>query len=215
MYRFGSNGNQGGEVGDYTGVSDGLEMKEPDDGFLTGNNLMIQVNPKTPTIEFLVNKDAGIPWFLIRDGSEGKAVTIDRSGVHCVPILETLMLLTPGTHFAENTLREGYQVHRFEFNTAWQNNITESSIELRGVHPQATGTFHQIENLEVCLDDLSQLTGSSEIASRIYIKRWSVYRNLHSRLYVVLAVDFRNNETNLSQYSLIRLSFNFKTILES
>ena len=160
VYRFGANANSGGELGDYTGVSDGLEMKEPDDGFLTGNRLMLQVNPGTPTIEFLANKNAGTPWFLIRDGSEDKAVSIDQEGIHVIPRLESSILLTPGQHLDQNTLREGFNIHQFELITAWGTNITETSIELRGINAQSAATFHHIENLEVCLDHLSAGTSS-------------------------------------------------------
>ncbi len=131
-----------------------------------------------------------------------------------IPLIETSLLLTPGQHIDVNTLRGGYQVHRFLLSTSWQNSITESSIEFRGLDAQASGTFHQIENLEVYLDDLSQQSAVADISSRVYVKRWGVYRNVHSRLYVVVGVDFRNSETSISQYSLIRVSFNFKTILQ-
>ena len=216
VYRFGANADSGGELGDYTGVSDGLEMKEPDDekSNLTGNRLLIQVNPGTPTIEFLANKNPAIPWMLIRDGTEEKALSIDEEGIHVIPRLESSVLLTPGQHIDSNVLRPGYNIHRYELNSAWSNTISESSIELRGSNPQPPGTFYHVENIEVCLDHLSSTGSIPDIASRIYIKRWGVYRNVHSRLYVVLGVDFLNNETSIAQYSKVRLSFNFKTILE-
>ena len=210
LYRFGANTDEGW---DFTQAGAGLEFKQPDGTYGKGNQILIQTNDYTPTIEIKTNKTTE-PSILIRNAvTEKKVVELDSEGVHILPHQPGIVQITPGQHHQAISLHEGYQVHRFQIGVAWSNTVAESTIELRGNDPQPAGTYHSVQNLEVTLDDLSQILPVTAVESRVYIKRWGVYRNHHSKIWIVLGVDFRNNETSLLQGSILRISFNFNRLL--
>ena len=206
-YRFGAN-SEG--VGDFTTRGDGLEMKEPDDP-ISGdrkNKIVIQVNAQTPTIEMLVNKNAGESFVLIRDKDLTPLVSLDSAGSHIQTDLKTPVNLTPGNALTVSTLTEGLQSHWFILSAPWSSNTSETEVVIE------ESSTHQglriIENLEVLVDDLGLL---SMIHSRVYVKRWGVYRHTTQSVWIVLGVEFRNQETSLANSTLIRLSFNNKVVL--
>ena len=210
LYRFGANTDEGW---DFTQAGAGLEFKQPDGTYGKGNQILIQTNDYTPTIEIKTNKTTE-PAILIRNAvTEKKVVELDSEGVHILPHQPGIVQITPGQHPQAFSLHDGYQVHRFQLGVAWSNTVTESTIELRVMDPQPAGTFHTVQNMEVTLDDLSQIIPVTAVESRVYIKRWGVYRNHHSKIWIVLGVDFRNNETSLLQGSILRISFNFNRLL--
>ena len=205
-YRFGANSEA---LGDYTNRGDGLEMKEPD--AVNGdrkNKILIQVNSGTPTIEMLVNKTAGEPWFLIRDKDLQPVLHLDESGCHIRTDVKSIVNVTPGNAVSLQTLTEGMQSHYFVLSTAWGVSTSETEIEIEEsvVH----SNLRVIQNMEVLLDDIG--TGSP-IESRLYIKRWGVYRHTKQKLWLVLGVEFRNGETQLATSSDFRLSFNNKVVI--
>lgn len=51
------------------------------------------------------------------------------------------------------------------------------------------------------------------IHSRVYVKRWGVYRHTTQSVWIVLGLELRNQETNLATSTLIRVSFNNKVVL--
>ena len=205
-FRFGHNSD---EIGDLSAsqVGAGLEMKDPDD-----NEILIQVNPKTPHIEIKTKKDAGVPWILARDHFNTPIWELDAAGIsqHCDALPS--FGFTPGLKYvSELGLVPGFQAHRYELSAAWTPDISESIIELSmDVSP---GVYHHIENLEVTLDDLAVVAGLADIPSRLYLKRWGVYRNSRQRLYIVIAVDFAPNAIEIEIGSKIRITFNNKRVL--
>ena len=206
-YRFGANS---GDVGDYTNRGDGLEMKEPDDA-ATGdrkNKILIQVNSGTPTIELLSNKVAGEPDFLIRNKTLQQVLSLDSTGVHLRCDEKASVYITPGTPLTVATLTDGKQVHWFELSVPWTAANPDAEIEIE--QAVAISGFSTIENLEVYLDDEIQV---NEIQSRVYIKRWGVYRFSKQKLWIVLGLELRNNETSLVSGAFIRLTFNNKKVL--
>ena len=68
-----------------------------------------------------------------------------------------------------------------------------------------------IRGLEILIDDLGT---ASEIQSRIFIKRWGVYRHDKQRLWVVIGLELRNSESQIAGNTKFRLSFNNKIVLE-
>jgi hypothetical protein len=218
-YRFGRNTE---ELGDLSGVGDGLEMKEPDD-----NAILIQVNQSTPTIEAVVNKsNTNIPYMLFKriigyydaiDESGNpvslpiyeKLVQIDQAGISQILVEVDKVQCTPGNKLHLSTLRNGYQSHVFELSSAWSDSINHTIIEIS--QPATSGSRRVIENLECCLDDLA--SGWSEHHSRLYIKQWGIYRNTNHTLYIMLAVDYHNDETTLFAESIFRITFNNKLLL--
>lgn len=211
MYRFGANTDQGW---DFSQAGAGLEFKQPDGAYGNGNQILIQVNNYTPTVEIKLNKTNSEPALLIRSAISEKAVIeLDAEGVHILPHQPNIIQITPGQHHSTVALHEGYQVHRFQLDVAWSSTINETTLELRGIEAQPFGKFHSVQNIEICFDDLSQPTPVTNVSSRPYIKRWGVYRNVHSRIWIVLGVDFRNSETSIAQGSLFRISFNFNRVL--
>ena len=196
-YRFGRNQ---ADFFDFSGTGNGLEIAEPG---LTGNMILIQSNAITPTIELRVNKNAGVPWMLIRNSADNEALTLDDAGIHIRSDEKPGVYLTPGTPLVLHTLTDGKQAHWLELNTTWTSATTETEIEIE--QPLAVGGLRVIENLEVFLD--GQIQGSA-VESRVYIKRWGVYKYSKQKLWVVLGLELRNGETNLVQGSFIRLSFN-------
>jgi len=89
-YRFGKNQE---ELGDFSPQGDGLEMKEP-----SGNELLIQVNDITPTIEIRRVKNPGVETLLVRtpQPNDHKLLSIDDDGVHLRRDDQNVHLLTPG-----------------------------------------------------------------------------------------------------------------------
>jgi hypothetical protein len=203
-YRFGHNSE---EIGDLSGVGAGLEMKD-----LLDNHLLVQVNRKTPHVEIKQNKIAGIPYLLIRDSSNNPQIEINQEGFAQKYHIYPNQTMTPGTKLTLN-MREGPQVHRLEFATAWTNSTSESIIQFQ--FTASAGEYRVIENLEVMLDDLAQPIPVLDTFARVYIKRWGVYRNVYQMLYVVLGVEFDPNQTEveIEAYSLLRITFNNKQIL--
>ena len=118
--------------------------------------------------------------------------------------------MTPGNAISVGVLISGFQTHRFKLDQAWSNESTETEIEIYSATSAAE--FRHIENLEVTFDDLSQAGGVSNVAARVYIKRWGVYRNTYLRVWVVLGVDLRG-DSNIASGRYIRLSFNNKLLL--
>jgi hypothetical protein len=210
IYRFGANTDQGW---DFSQAGAGLEFQQPPGTYGKGNEILIQVNEYTPTIEIKSNKTTE-PALLLRNAvTEKKVLEIDDNGVHILPHQPLMVQITPGQHHSAFSLHEGYQVHRFQLSVAWASTVDETTMELRGNDPQPFGVYHSVQNIEVTLDDLSQIIPVTAVESRIYIKRWGVYRNVHSKIWIVLGVDFRNNELSLAQGSIIRVSFNFNRLL--
>lgn len=206
LYRFGRNTE---ELGDYSGVGNGLEMKQPDIQGVSGNKILIQVNETTPTIELQVNKETtAVEWVLIRDETDAEALILDQEGCRIQSTIKSPVLLTPGVDLNLNSLSAGPQTHRFTLTQAWPNTNVFQHIEISG---DVSASEHRgIENLEVVLDDLSLPATITDIDSRIYIQKWGVYRNTKQRLWMILAVEFRNNENGVANGSLVRLSFNNK-----
>ena len=202
-YRFGKNLE---ELGDFSTQGDGLEFKEPG-----GNEILIQTNDITPTIEIRRVKNPGVEILLVRTAQpeDHKLVTIDDDGLHLRRDDQNVQLMTPGNALSVEMLLSGFQTHRFTLNSAWTAN-TETEIEIYSATSLAE--FRHIQNLEVTLDDLSQPGGVAAINARVYIKRWGVYRNSYLRLWVVLAVDLRG-DSEIPSGRFIRLSFNNKLIL--
>lgn len=186
-YRFGSNAE---ELPDTTLQGDGLEFKDP-----TGNEILVQVNQQTPTIELQVNKNADVPFLLVRNTASDKLVQIDAQGVSQRYDVFAMTQLTPGTLLQTTALESGPQVHRFELFSAWTEQVAETVIEISASELQSTAEHRVIENLDVCLDDLSVVTGVPDIHSRVFVKRCGQYRNVVQRLYIVIGCDFHNNET--------------------
>ena len=118
--------------------------------------------------------------------------------------------MTPGNPITSYMLISGFQTHRFTLDQAWTSESTETEIEIYSATSAAE--FRHIENLEVVLDDLSLPGIVSEVAARVYVKRWGIYRNSYLRIWMVLGADFRG-ETEIVSGSLIRVSFNNKLIL--
>ena len=220
VYRFGKNQE---ELGDFSTQGDGLEMRN---GVMTtglnynvpinGNEILIQVNDSTPTIEIRRVKNPGIESFRIvtprqsaQDPGE-KLVTIDDAGLHVRHNNLNAILMTPGNPITSYMLISGFQTHRFTLDQAWGSESTETEIEIYSATSAAE--FRHIENLEVVLDDLSLPGIVSEVAARVYVKRWGIYRNSYLRIWMVLGADFRG-ETEIVSGSLIRVSFNNKLIL--
>ena len=201
-YRFGRNTE---ELGDFSGVGNGLEFKEPG---ATGNTILIQTNVGTPTIEFRANKTAGVEWLLVRNSADLEALSLDSTGVHVRCDEKAAVYLTPGTPLTVSTLTDGLQSHWFELSVPWTAANPEAEIEIE--QDVAIAGFRTIENLEVYLDDEIQ---ANEIQSRVYIKRWGVYRFSKQKLWVVLGLQLRNNETSLVSGAFIRLTFNNKKVL--
>ena len=203
-YRFGKNQE---ELGDFSAQGDGMELKEP-----TGNEILIQVNQTTPTIEIKRVKNPGVESLLIRGPPpyNHKLVTMDDAGVHVKRSDQNTLLLTPGNDISSGLLLAGFQTHTFTLNQAWSNASTETVIEIYSATSSAE--FRVIENLEVTLDDLSQPSAVSNIDARVYVKRWGVYRNTTLRVWIVLGVDLQG-ETNLPAGRFLRVSFNNKLLL--
>ena len=201
-YRFGRNTE---ELGDFSGVGNGLEFKEPG---LTGNMLLMQTNINTPTIEFRANKTAGVEWLLVRNSADQEALSLDSAGVHIQCVEKNSVYITPGTPLSVSTLTDGLQAHWYELTTQWTAANSETEIEIE--QNVASAGFRIVENMEVFLDDQIQ---SSEVQSRLFVKRWGVYRYSKQKLWIVLGLELRNNETSLVSGSLIRLSFNNSLVL--
>jgi hypothetical protein len=204
-YRFGSNAE---ELPDTTLQGDGLEFRDP-----TGNDILVQVNQQTPTIELQVNKNADVPFLLVRNTASDKLVQLDAHGVSQRYDVFSMTQLTPGTLLQTTALEHGPQVHRFELFSAWTEQVAETIIEISASDLQSTTEHRVIENLDVCLDDLSVVSGVADIHSRLCVKRWGQYRNVVQRLYIVIGCDFHNNEIQLDASSQIRISFNNKLVL--
>ena len=204
-YRFGRNTE---ELSDFSGIGNGVELKEP-----SGNQIIIQVNQSTPTIELQVNKSNAEPYILARNTASEKIIQINEHGISQRYDVFALNQLTPGTLFETTALINGPQVHRFELFSAWTEQISESIIEIISAELQSTTEHRIIENLDICLDDLSVVSGVSDIHSRVFVKRWGQYRNTVQRLYIVVGCDFHNNETQLDANSQVRISFNNKLVL--
>ena len=206
-YRFGANS---AGVGDFTTRGDGLLLQEPDDA-ISGerkNKCVIQVNSQTPTIELLVNKIAGESWFLVRDKSLNPVLRLNSSGFHIRTDSKSTVNLTPGNALTVTTLTEGLQSHWFSLSTPWTAATSETEIVI------SESSTHQglrmIENLEVLVDDLGL---QSLVHSRVFVKRWGVYRHTTQSVWVVLGVELRNQESSLAASTQIRVSFNNKVVL--
>ena len=129
MYRFGSNTE---EVGDFSGIGDGLEIAEPDVGQTLGNTLLIQTNDSTPTVEFRANKSAGVPWLLIRNSDDDEALMLDAAGCHLILNEKLPIFMTPGSALSLTTLEEGFQTHWFSLTAGWTGATSEQEIEIAG-----------------------------------------------------------------------------------
>ena len=208
-YRFGKNQQ---ELGDFSTQGDGMEMRNMPWG---GNEILIQVNDITPTIEIHRVKNPGVESFVISSERQSeqdpgdKLITIDDAGLHVRRDDQNVQLMTPGNAISVEMLLSGFQTHRFTLNSAWTAN-TETEIEIYSATSLAE--FRHIQNLEVTIDDLSQAGGVAAINARVYVKRWGCYRNSYLRVWVVLGVDLRG-DANIPSGRFIRLSFNNKLIL--
>lgn len=118
-------------------------MKEPDDA-ISGdrkNKIVIQVNAQTPTIEMLVNKNAGESFLLIRDKDLNPLVSVDSAGSHIQTDVKSPVNLTPGNALNVSTLTEGLQSHWFTLSAPWYEIVIEESSTHQGLR--------MIENLEI------------------------------------------------------------------
>lgn len=207
-YRFGKNQE---ELGDFSTQGDGLEMKEP-----SGNEILIQVNDITPTIQIRRVKNPGIESLVVSTQRVSaadpghKIITIDDAGLHVRRDDQNDVLLTPGNAISVGVLISGFQTHRFRLDQAWASESTETEIEIYSATSAAE--FYHIQNLEVTLDDLSQSGAVASANARVYIKRWGVYRNFNLRVWVVLGVELRG-DSEIAPQRYIRLSFNNKLLL--
>ena len=207
-YRFGRNTE---ELGDFSGLGNGLELAEPNDPITSErmNQILIQVNEGTPTIEMIVNKSPSEDWLLIRDKDLEPVLSLNSSGCHIRTVQKAFVNLTPGNTLSLNTLTEGMQSHWFQLSSPWTGNTTETEIEIS--EAAANSSKKMIRGLEILIDDLGT---ASEIQSRIFIKRWGVYRHDKQRLWVVIGLELRNSETQIAGNTKFRLSFNNKIVLE-
>jgi hypothetical protein len=201
-YRFGKNQE---ELGDFSTQGDGMELKEP-----SGNEILLQVNDDTPTIEIQRFKNPGVEVLLVRNTANNKVVSLDDEGIHIRRNDQNVVLLTPGNTLNLGDLRDGFQTHRFTLDQNWTASSAETIVEIYGATSAAI--FRHVQNLEVAIDDLSQPGSVSDINARVYIKRWGGYRNTTQRVWVVLGVEF-NGDTNIPSGKFLRLSFNNKLIL--
>ena len=203
-YRFGKNQE---ELGDFSPQGDGLEMKEP-----TGNEILIQVNDITPTIEIRRVKNPGVELLLVRTPQplDHKLLSIDDAGLHVRRNDQNINLMTPGNALSVGLLYQGFQTHKFTLDQAWTNASTETEIEIYSATSAAE--FLHIQNLEVTLDDRSQPSSVSEVNARVFVKRWGVYRNTYLRLWLVLGVDLRG-DSSVASGRYLRVSFNNKLLL--
>ena len=220
VYRFGKNQE---EVGDFSTQGDGLEMRN---GVLTeglaynvpigGNEILIQVNDITPTIDIRRVKNPGVESFVISTERQTaqdpghKLITIDDGGLHVRRDDQNVVLMTPGNPVSVEMLLSGFQTHRFTLGAAWNNESTETEIEIYSATSLAE--FFHIQNLEVTLDDLSQPGGVAASNARVYVKRWGVYRNTYLRIWMVIGADFRT-DSEIASGRFLRVSFNNKLIL--
>ena len=176
----------------------------------------MQVNDFTPTIQIHRKKNPGVPSLVIsserqtEQGLGDKLVSIDDAGLHVRHNELNVVLMTPGNAISQEMLLNGFQTHMFTLNAAWDNESTETEIEIFSATSSAE--YRHIQNLEVALDDLSQPSTVSSTNARIYIKRWGVYRNTHLRVWLVLGVDL-GGENEVASGRFIRVSFNNKLIL--
>ena len=205
-FRFGRNMQ---ELGDLSGTGAGLEFKD-----LLNNELLMQVNMNTPTIELKVNKLAGVPFVRIRDNNEDSILEITDAGVIPKVHVVNTIYLTPGA-LLQTSMLGGYQSHVFELGSAWLENSGDTRIEFSESlgNIEIPPPFHLIENIQVCLDDRSLSIPVSDISSRIVLKRWGVYRNTNHVLEIVLGCDFHSNAIEVEVGSLIRVTFNNKKLL--
>ena len=203
-YRFGKNQE---ELGDFSPQGDGLEMKEP-----TGNEILIQVNDITPTIEIRRVKNPGVELLLVRTPQplDHKLLSIDDAGLHVRRNDQNINLMTPGNALSVGLLYQGFQTHKFTLDQAWTNASTETEIEIYSATSAAE--FLHIQNLEVTLDDRSQPSSVADANARVYVKRWGVYRNTYLRLWLVLGVDLRG-DSSVASGRYLRVSFNNKLLL--
>jgi hypothetical protein len=204
-YRFGHPGGIHIDEPGYFGA--GLEMKD-----ILENHLLMQVNKKTPHINIQVNKNAGIPYVLIRDSDDIPEIEINAEGFaqryHIYPI----QTFTPGQKLSL-VMRDGPQTHVLELGIGWTADTSETIVEFKLTG--SAGDYRVIENLEVCLDDRAQPIPVGDLYARITIKRWGVYRNNFQTLYMVLGIDFdpNANEVEVEMNSFLRISFNNKKVL--
>ena len=186
-----------------------MEMKEPDNQGSPGNKILVQVNSTTPSIELQVNKEtSAVEWLLVRDETNNEVLALDQEGCRTRATIKNSVQLTPGVDLNLTSLAGGPQTHRFTLTQPWPNTNILQHIEISG---DVSASAHRgIQNLEVVLDDLSLPATITDVESRVYIHKWGVYRNSKQRIWIILAVEFRNNENSLATGSLLRLSFNNK-----
>ena len=209
-YRFGKNLE---ELGDFSTQGDGLEMRNMPWG---GNEVLIQVNNITPTIQIHSVKYPGVETFVVsseRESEQGvghKLITIDSDGLHVKRDDQNDILMTPGNAISVAVLISGFQTHRFKLDQAWANASTETDIEIYSATSAAE--FRHIQNLEVTFDDLTQPGGVANANGRVYVKRWGVYRNTYLRVWIVLGIDLRG-DTEIASGRFVRVSFNNTRLL--
>jgi riboflavin synthase len=209
-YRFGKNQQ---ELGDFSTQGDGLEFRNMPWG---GNEILMQVNDITPTIEIHRVKNPGVETLVVTSERQSeqdpgnKIITIDDAGLHVQRNDKNINLLTPGNALSVGLLMQGFQTHKFTLDQAWTSGSTETDIEIYSATSAAE--FLHIQNLEVTLDDRSQPNSVAEVNARVFVKRWGVYRNTYLRLWLVLGVDLRG-DSSVATGRYLRVSFNNKTLL--
>jgi hypothetical protein len=209
-YRFGKNQQ---ELGDFSSQGDGLEFRNMPWG---GNEILMQVNDITPTIEIRRLKNPGVETLVVTSERQSeqdpgnKIITIDDAGLHVRRNDRNINLMIPGNALSVGLLTQGFQTHKFTLDQAWTSESTETEIEIYSATSAAE--FLHIQNVEVTLDDRSQPSSVSEANARVYVKRWGVYRNTYLRLWLVLGVDLRG-DSSVATGRYLRVSFNNKLIL--
>jgi hypothetical protein len=165
QYRFG----RAEEIGDGQMHTDGLEFLSPGP-----NEIKLQVNDTTPTIETVNSKDGSLyPWVRHRDSNRVSQVEIDGFGLH-TRISNTVAIhnITPGV-LTNLPFSKGITDYVLHLASAWIFvNVNEHEIVINRTLDHEdfiTGPY-------VFIDNKGGLQ-SNNISSRVYLKRQYHFRN--------------------------------------
>ena len=177
-FRFGRSDDQA-DVSDNT--QDGLEFISP-----STNEVRIQVNEASPTIETVNNKYQDV-WARYRDASRDSQYEVNQYGGHTRVHNTQNVSLTPGTA-ATSDFYGGVTDFNFTLAAAWVfGNVSEVEIVLSKteIHPYQAYTFCYLD------------TVGANVHSRVYIKRETHLVEsiaVPSELRYILAAEPRNGE---------------------
>jgi hypothetical protein len=164
QYRFG----RAEEIGDGQMHTDGLEFLNPDP-----NEIKLQVNNTTPTIETVNTKDGDLyPWVRHRDSDRVSQVEIDSYGVHTrITNVTSIHNVTPGVVTVVPPGR-GITEYVLHLSSAWIfANVAEHTIQI-------TRTLVQ-EAFITAMVFIDNKDGApaQNISSRAFLKRQMHFRN--------------------------------------